>query len=181
MERETVVEAGLHTGQELTAAQIEELGRKERYRRCMNAAGHLLGHRMRSERELLQRLSRLGYDDATVSPVISRLRELGLVDDAEFARTWTDNREHCSPRSRRLLKIELQQKGLPREIIESAVDAVDDFDSACRAARKKAPALIKVDYDLFKRRMASFLGRRGFNYETINKTIDVIWKENTTG
>src|SRR5215204_1128361 len=53
---------------------------------AMGRALNLLGYRARSEAELRERLRRYGYIEETIESVVLRLRELGYLDDAEFAR-----------------------------------------------------------------------------------------------
>lgn len=177
LEREVAVKACLRVGQELTAEETLELTGRDRYTKCYNAACRFLSFRPRSEQEVRQRLQQHGYDEGIIDQTIARLKELRLINDTEFARLWTDNRDELSPRSRRLIKLELRQKGLSRDIIEQAVGSLDEDAAAYRAALKKAKSLPADDYKLFRERMAAYLGRRGFGYETLNNTIKRIWKE----
>lgn len=178
LEAEVVVRAALRVGQELTPRQEEELSGADRYQRCLNAASRFLSYRPRSESEVRQRLLKHGYDTGSINKAINRLKELGLVDDTEFARFWAENREQFSPRSRRLMKLELQRKGLDRDIIEEAVTVVNEDESAYRAAGKKARSLSLSDYHVFRQRLGAYLGRRGFGYDVVKRTIEKIWKEN---
>lgn len=179
LDAEVVTKAALRIGQELEPRQEEELAGADRYQRCFNAAIRFLSYRPRSEREVLQRLLKHGYDEVTIEKAISRLKELELVDDTEFARYWAENREQFSPRSRSLVTWELQRKGLDREIIDQIVTGVNEDESACRAARKKARSLPITDYQIFRQRLWGYLGRRGFNYEVVKRTVEIIWKENS--
>lgn len=182
LEKDTVLRAGLRIGRELTAEDMADLTGQDLRRKCYNAACRFLSYRPRSEQEVRQRLLRQGYDDACIQPTMVRLKELGIIDDAQFARLWVDNRDDLRPRGRRLIKMELRQKGLSQDIIEQAVGDLDETEAAYRAAEKKARSLPTNDYDTFRKRLAAHLGRRGFGYETMNTTIERIWKEheNTT-
>lgn len=178
LEKSVVLEAGLRTGQELDDSSAASLAEADERRRCMNAATRFLSHRARSEKEVVERLKKHGFAAPVIEKTVARLRESGFIDDDEFARLWTENRKHSSPRSRRMLKVELQQKGVSPDIIEQAVLQVDETGSACKAALKKARTLSRDNFEEFRRRLAPFLLRRGFSYETIEKTIKLIWKEN---
>jgi len=176
---EVVLKEGLRVGQELSDEDQERLTGVDGYQRCLNAAIRFLGYRPRSEAEIRQRLLKHGYDGANIDKAIARLKEQGLVDDTAFARFWIENRESFSPRSRRLTKLELQRKGLDIEVIDQIVSEVDDSDSAYRAALSKARRLSPADYQVFRRRLAQYLGRRGFDYEVIKETVERVWKEQT--
>ncbi len=177
LEAEVVIKEGLQVGQELSAGQIEALTGSNHFHRCLNAAIHYLGYRPRSEFEIKERLRRRGFDDNTIESVIAKLREQGLVDDAVFAQFWQENRDSFSPRSQWLTKLELRQKGVTDDIIAQVIDAIDDDDSAYRAALSKAQRLSQVDYQSFRRRLGEYLKRRGFGYGVINHTIERLWSE----
>jgi regulatory protein len=174
---EVVLKEGLRVGQEMSAGQLEILTGKDHDQRCLNAALRYLGYRPRSEVEVRQRLQQHGYDSACTEKALARLKERGLVDDTAFARFWKENRESFSPRSRRLTALELRRKGLDRDIIEKVIDEIDDRESAYRAAQSKARRLSASDDVDFHRRLAQYLGRRGFGYEVVNETVDKIWQE----
>jgi len=169
--------AALRVGQELSPRQERELAGADEYKRCYNAATRFLGYRPRSRTEVEARLLQHGYRPATVGQVIARLRELELLDDAAFARYWAENREEFSPRGRRLMTLELRRKGLDRDTIERAVAGLDEDASALRAAEKKLRTLTAADYDTFRRRLGDYLARRGFGYDTIDRTLAALWRE----
>ncbi len=168
---------GLRVGQELSAGQIEALARSDQSQRCLNAALRYLSYRPRSEFELRERLYRRGFDSESVEEVCTRLREQGLVDDAAFAQFWRDNRASFSPRSRRLTRLELRRKGVDEETIDQVVGAIDDEDSAYRAALNKARSLPMSDYQSFRHRLAEYLKRRGFSYGVINHAVERVWQK----
>src|SRR6187397_1885670 len=65
------------------AAQLREAGEvAATYDRALN----LLAFRARSSRELSRRLKEKGASAECIEQVITKLRDAGLVDDAEFAR-----------------------------------------------------------------------------------------------
>jgi regulatory protein len=177
LEAEVTIREGLQVGQELSANQIEALARSDCFHRCLNTAAHYLGYRPRSEFELRERLQRRGFDGDSVDAVLAKLKEQGLVDDMAFAQFWRDNRQSFSPRSQWLTKLELRQKGIAADIIDQVVEAVDNADSAYRAALSKARSLSQSDYQSFRRRLGEYLKRRGFGYGVINHTVERIWQE----
>ena len=172
-----MVEAGVHTGQELTPREVEELKRRAVVYRALNTSLAYLGARPRSESEIRQRLRRGRFDRATVEEAVGRLREKGLIDDVAFARFWRESRDRFRPRSRRLLGMELRQRGLRAEEIAQALGDVDDEANARAAALTKARSCAGLDYEAFRKRMAGFLRRRGFTFELVDKTIDQVWRE----
>jgi len=177
LKAEVAVKEDLQVGQELSTNQVEVLVRSDHFHRCLNVASHYLSYRPRSESEVREQLRRRGFEDDCIEAVITKLKEQGLVDDVAFAQFWKDNRESFSPRSQRLTKLELGRKGIVSDIIDQVVDAIDDGDSAYRAALSKARHWPLSDYQRFHRRLGEYLKRRGFNYEVINHTVERVWQE----
>lgn len=168
---------GLRTGQELSESERRALAGADRYQRCRDAAYRLLAVRPRSEDEIRQRLRRRGFENDYIDKAIADLRGKGLVDDTAFASFWKDNRQSFRPRSRRLTALELKRKGVDSAVIEAAVSQLDDGESAYRAALGRASHLPSSDFDAFRRRLGDYLVRRGFDYDTIQQTVNRLWSE----
>ena len=177
LEAEVVAKEGLQVEQVLSDEQIEALAGSDHFHRCLNAATHYLSYRLRSESELRERLHRRGFDGDTLEAVIIRLKEQGLVDDMAFAQFWRDDRESFSPRSRWLTRLELRRKGVANDIIDQVVEAIDDDDSAYRAALSKARSLPRSDEQSFRHRLGEYLKRRGFSYGVINHTVERMYQD----
>ena len=144
---------------------------------CYQLALRFLGHRQRSEAEILRYLnSKNAFTDEEINNTIARLKNLKLVDDREFARSWRDDRLTFKPRSRAMIRRELVQKGLDAETINEAIAGIDDLESAFQVANRRASQLSKLEYPEFYRRLAGFLGRRGYSGEVISITVRKIWQ-----
>jgi regulatory protein len=175
----------LRKGQELSSSDWERLVQAERGSQAWNAALRLLSVRPRTEHELRDRLRRKNFEPSQIDAAIERLRNLDLIDDAQFARLWVANRQHLSPRGAGALRQELRAKGVERQIAEQVladtIDA-DDERAACEAVARRA--LHKYanapDWATFSRRLGGFLQRRGFRWETIKPIIQTLWHETHT-
>jgi regulatory protein len=168
---------GLRVGDEVSDHRLEELTLAEVRHKARAASLRLLSHRPRSESELRRRLERRGTAPEVAEETITRLKELKLLDDDEFARSWIESRERRSPRGRRLLTAELRAKGVTPESIRESVDTVDEEDAAYRAAARRARSLATLRHDDFRRRLRDFLLRRGFDDETAGSAIARVWEE----
>jgi len=112
---------------------------------------------------------------------ITRLREQNLTDDLAFAQFWRDDRLSFRPRSKRLIKRELRDRNVSPEIIEQVTDDIDDDEIAYKLGSARLPSLAHLDYPRFYRRLASYLGYRGFSYEVIKRTVLLLWREKEQG
>jgi regulatory protein len=179
--RELAAERALRPGRTLSPAEIAALAHADARRRAIESALRLLSYRPRSERELRERLARKGFDWRVVRATLARLRELGYLDDAAFARFWTETRQAYRPRSRRLAESELRRRGIGREEAEAATAEISDEEAAYEAARRRLAALAGLEYARFRERLGGFLTRRGFSYGVARATIDRCWAELEVG
>jgi len=172
-----ILAARLSIGQVLDEAALDRLKGDGEVESAYERALHFLGPRPRSEAEIRKRLAAAEVPEAAVAAVLARLAQAGLVDDQAFANYWVDNRTTFRPRSKRLLRVELRQKGLGDEAVRSALAAVDDAGAAYTVARQRAGRLANLEHLEFRRKLGAFLARRGFDYDTVEPVVERIWKE----
>jgi regulatory protein len=147
---------------------------------CLDAAYRYLSYRPRSEGEIRQWLRGRRFPKPVIEETIARLKEQNLTDDFAFARFWKNNRLSFRPKSKRLIKKELREKNVSAEIIEQVTGDIDDEGTAYKLASTRLPALSRLDYPSFYRRLSSYLAYRGFNYEVIRDTVARLWREKET-
>jgi regulatory protein len=172
--RLAVAERNLRVGQLLTDADLEELEAVDEISRATNQALRLLGYRPRSRSELKTRLRRNGFSDPAIDAAIERMADYGYVNDHDFATFWVENREQHRPRGKRLLKNELRQRGVPPEIIEETIEEadIDELSSARELARGRMERLRGLERDVWRRRMAGFLQRRGYGWDIVRQVLE---------
>jgi regulatory protein len=130
-----------------------------------------------------RRLARAGAAPDVAERTLDRLAELGLVDDAGFARWWHDQRDRHRPRGRRLIEAELRAKGVPASVVELLRDAErqrleEDAGLPATEAERAAVALeghlrgrpLPTDPRSLQR-VGMFLVRRGFDPAMARATI----------
>jgi len=81
---------------------------------------------------LSRKLKNRGRDPACVAMVISRLYELGLLDDGRYARLWLESRINRQASSPLRLLAALRSRGIDRDDAESALKKVLDDDAEQR-------------------------------------------------
>lgn len=170
-------EARLEIGQELSDDRLSELLEMAGLDSALSVALRYLAARPRSERELRSRLRQRNIGDALIDRTVEQLRTRGLLDDFTFAQYWVDQRVTFRPRSRRMLEMELRQKGINPSTIEDATLDMDDEAEAYRAAQRRARTLPTDDFESFFKKLVDHLARRGFGYATASKTARGLWAE----
>ena len=142
----------------------------------MDVALSFLSHRPRSEAEVRQRIIK-NFPISLVDETIVQLQIQGLLDDAAFARFWTDNREQHRPRSKALIRQELFKKGISRDVADEALESLDEEASAIKAGRKLLRRLRGIDLETFQSKMGDHLRRRGFSYDVTSRATEAIWQD----
>lgn len=172
-----IVAAWLEVGQELSAEKIEALQAQDAQERAYRQALLFLSYRARSTAEIRQNLRRHKLPPEIIEQTIERLQAEKLADDDQFAKAWVENRSTFRPRSRRALAVELRQKGIPDEAVQSALTEVDEEALAYEAALKRARRLESLEWNEFRTRLGEFLARRGFSYSVVAPVISRTWDE----
>lgn len=174
---EVVQAAGLREGDEVDEARLADLEGRDRGWQAREAALRLLGVRPRSAAELSRRLRMKGFAAEEVEPVLARLGELGMLDDAAFAGMLARDRVRLRPQGRRRILGELRAKGVDEDTARAAVsealesERTDEAELARRAAAKWRPRPGE-DPAKARRRLHAFLARRGFDGELSRQVAD---------
>jgi regulatory protein len=143
----------------------------------LEAAARFLEARARSIGEVRRRLTSAGYRADLIDGAIDRMTELGMLDDATFARAWTESRDRARPRGERALRHELGMKGIERSVVDEVMaerradtteDGADvDTAAAERLLARNARALERVaDPRARRQRAYQLLARNGFDSAT---------------
>lgn len=141
----------------------------------LEAALRFLEARQRSVAEVRRRLARAGYRTELVDGAITRLGDLGILDDEAFTAAWVESRDRARPRGERALRQELRLKGVEQGLIDVAMSerrpepgAEDDPDvpAAERLLARHAAQLGRVaDPRARRQRAYALLVRNGFDSE----------------
>ena len=164
---DAVYRFGLHKGLVLDEQRRAEIESYDNIVQAKLVAERFLAVRMRSEKELRQRLQQKGFPPEAIEETVAVFRRVQLLDDAEFARQWVRDRLRLRPRSAAALRRELRAKGVTDEIagrvLAEAFAEKEDIDVArelAAAYRRKHPNL---EGEVLKRRLAGFLQRKGYS------------------
>lgn len=123
-----------------------------------------LAVRPRTRAELAGALARRGISDETADRVLDRYDEVGIIDDAAFARAWVTSRHHGRGLARRALANELRQRGVDTEIASEALGELDESTEAetARALVERKLRSARGEPDAVFRRLVGMLARKGY-------------------
>lgn len=146
------------------------------YERALN----LLSFRARSAKELAKRLKEKGEPAPEIEAVIARLKENGLLDDAQYAESKARSGIVGKARSKRRLQQDLAQRGVNREVADQAIarvleeEGTSELAVAERAARKKLRSLGKYEGLVQRQKLYAFLARQGYPGEVVRKVLKTV-------
>ena len=149
-------------------------GSDDSYSRALRVAFRFMGYRSRSVDEVRRRVGRQ-FSEPVTQRVLEALAGYGYLDDAAFAVAWRDARSRRGPRGVALLRRELRQKGLQPDVIDAALEEVDEVANAYRAGARRAERWLQSDgiaAGEFRAKMWGFLQRRGFSSGVCRDTVE---------
>jgi regulatory protein len=142
----------------------DELGDPESVARaiCLRA----LTGAPKTRKQLADLLAKQGIPAEAAESVLDRFGEVGLVDDAAFARMWVGSRQAGRGLARRALRAELHAKGVDPEVAAEAVELVDDEDERAAARQlvdRRLRSMQRLDRATATRRLLGMLARKGYS------------------
>jgi regulatory protein len=119
----------------------------------------------RTRAQLARALQRRGVPAEAAEAVLGRFTDVGLIDDAAFARAWVESRHYSRGLSRRSLSAELRRQGVDNEEISEAVSTLDPEQEAATArhlVEQKMAGTRGQPSEARVRRAAGVLARKGY-------------------
>ena len=172
----------LERGMEIDEGKLKELLYEEEISKAKSYVYRILARRMYTTKEIRDKLVERGYVDKIIEDVIATLERYGYLNDRTYAEEWIESRMRSKPKGKIALRRELGRKGIDTSIIEDALSRAFDeskeaemaMDLACRKVRS-----YNVDDPVAaKRKLQSFLLRRGFDFETVKDVIEQVMDSN---
>jgi regulatory protein len=106
-----------------------------------------------------------GLDGAQIDDVLDEFSRRGYLDDSALASQLVESGTQRKGQGRVALSRALAQRGIPRDVVNAALDELpdDDAERALDFARTKARSLSRLDAETALRRLVGQLARRGYN------------------
>jgi regulatory protein len=123
-----------------------------------------LAARPRTRAELATALRKGGIADEVAAEVLDRYSEVGMIDDAAFARAWVSSRHHGRGLARRALATELRRHGVDTDVAGEALEELDSDteEATARALVERKLRTATGTPEAIFRRLAGMLARKGY-------------------
>jgi regulatory protein len=119
----------------------------------------------KTRQQLAELLAKREVPEDAAEAVLVRFGEVGLIDDAAFARAWVSSRQSGRGLARRALQAELRAKGVDPDVAAEAVDVVGDDDERATArvlVERRLRGMTRLDRATATRRLIGMLARKGY-------------------
>lgn len=165
--------SNLDVGDEVDEEQLNTLLYQSREQEAKRRALNMLSARSYTARSLTRRLAeKTGAEAARTA--VSRMEELGLIDDEDYALRCARDLFNLRGFAPRRIRYELQKRGISSDLCALAIEKLDCGDLSERAAEllRARFGTLKSDADL--RRAASLLERCGYTYADIQSALRAV-------
>lgn len=172
VDKRTFDESPYRLGGCIDGEQLAALTAQSVYNRAHDTALYWLGQRDFSGKELEKKLTAGGTPPEVAAAVTERLRQVGLLDDAAYARRAARSLTQYKQYPRRRVEQELLRRGIDRQTAREAVEETDsdDFQQALALVQKKYYNKL-TDRDLRQKTVAA-LARRGYSFEVARRAVE---------
>ncbi len=136
-------------------------------------AYRLLSYRGRSEKEVTDSLRKKGFTEQVIQDTILYLKDRGFINDTALASSLKREAEEVKLLGITGTKTFLQQRGIPREIIDNifAGKDSDELNIAKKLVDKKLRSMENYSDEFVKKRLWGILARKGYSFDTIRKAL----------
>ncbi|QQY78968.1 regulatory protein [Keratinibaculum paraultunense] len=169
----------LQENMEINEEYIEKVLREEELSKAKDQALKFLTYRQRSEKEIIDKLRKKGFEESIIDDTLNYLKKYKLVDDVEFAKAFMKDKINLNKFGPIRIKHELYKKGIDNTIIEKVLeenDNEDEYNRALNLAKKKLPSYKNDDKNAIYRKLGGFLQRKGYSYDCIFKVLKELVK-----
>ena len=167
----------LEEGQSILPEEYEKLIELLVYPKAIEKALSILKFMDRCEQELRFKLSRADYKEEVIDRVIDYVKHYGYLNDERFTAAFVKARKN--KKSKLMIKNELQQKGISKDIIQMVLEAEYDDedleDGEGIAIRKAIAKKTKTPDNLTvmeKQKLIASLYRKGFDLSKIKQNLE---------
>ena len=159
-------------GTDLSEEEWEELVSAVNYRKAFNKCADYLSRRSHSEKELLDKVIKGGVDRESAVKAIERFKELGYINDRDFAFEYTEYLLNSKRYSLNRVKQELYYKGISKDIISEVIDGIETDQAQTVINIINKSYVRKLNEEGGREKVIAALMRRGFSYSDIKEAFN---------
>ncbi len=171
---ESIVVFGIKEGAEIDIENLRNAVDADNTQYAFDSAVNLLSFKMRTKKEIRDKLLLKKIDGEAVEKAIKKLESYGYIDDKKYAELFVESAVSEARYGKKVVEYKLKQKGIDEGNIEKAMEKFSEDKE--RETASGYYLTLKAKYageEAMKRRskIYSNMARRGFTYDIINSLI----------
>ncbi|MDD5731483.1 MAG: RecX family transcriptional regulator [Patescibacteria group bacterium] len=170
-----VARFGLYEKMEIDQGLIDQIENEEVNAKAFNAAANFLKTRERSGKEIRDKLKTKEYSENIIEKVLEKLERLDIVNDRRFAEMFVRDRMKLKPKGKKVLQLELAQKGINRDIVDEVLNEMLGGDNELELAKRVLEKIEKkysgLEGNVRRDKIIKYLLSKGFSYNIVEKVL----------
>ena len=175
VDEDVLIKHNLKKGIELDDFSVTEMLFQDDIRKAYNTAINYLAHRMRSEAEVRDHLTKKEIADPVIKEAIHKLYEFKFLNDEEFANAFVRTQLNTTDKGAGVIKMELKNKGVSAELVSKAIEEVsfdEQLEKAIKLSEKYVQKNNKDSSKILKQKIEQMLQRKGYSFALIRAALD---------
>ncbi len=174
MKLDTALANGLRAGMSVDTDFLSHLQLESEKMTALDKALRHISVSMKTEKEIRTFLKKKGYLEEVENYVIDKMKDYGYVDDETYAASYAAGAS--KRKGSRLIQLELKQKGVDGQIIESVLSSLTDETESAKKCLEKYMRGKPFDQATLRKAYRNLISK-GFDYDTCKQAIESLKDE----
>ena len=165
----TAVKNRLKVGQFIEEATLVQIQYDSEMQACFDRALTFISSSVKTEKQIKDKLKKLGYLEEIVDSAVEKLKGYGYVDDGDYAKRFAST--YKGVKGKKLIKLELMKKGVSDVDAENAVSEIESQqETVDYLAEKYLKNKEKDKKNILK--CYKYLLSKGFDYDEAKRAVE---------
>ncbi|MCX8055628.1 MAG: recombination regulator RecX [Ignavibacteria bacterium] len=170
-----ITKFALSIGQGISDEKYSEIISENELMIAKQAAYNYATYTARTERQVVEKLKKSGFNENTIQLAIDFLKDYNLIDDEKYTASFINEKAKFKKWGINKIKIELLKKGIEKNIIDVQIrdlyNEEIDFENAIKLAERKMKAIMSKPIEKQRQTLVNFLQNKGYKWEIIMKVL----------
>ena len=173
IDTETLLSEGIKEGMDIPFDRFTEINHLSNCNRAYEKALYLLDYRDRTLVEIKRKLNE-SFPPEAVEYALSKVQELGLIDDENFARKFAGEMFNYKNYGKNRVENELFRRGVERDVIDKALAEfeIDNEEKIREIIKRKYYPVSEDKKEISK--IINALMRQGYSYSDIKNALNLL-------
>ena len=170
-----LISESIKEGEEVDASILENLLSKQEYQNLKNAGLALLSYRMRSKKELYEKLIAKNYDSTNIELVLIDFEKNGWINDEEFGLAFSKDQINQNSLGPIALKYKLKKyissNDMISNILSSIYSEIEIESIIFKILKRYTPDDVRENH-ILREKIINKLKRKGHYWQDINDSVN---------